>query len=115
MSTREDTTYDPFKSHIAEAGETYFPFGKPGGGAPIKSDQGGLLPKRRGVDFNRELDSSADINKRKQAADEYLVELRKKPHSSLTPTFPQLVFHSVKMENNSYWRIQLHGADVRDI
>ena len=71
----EESTYDPFKSMSVDSGNTYFPFGKPGGGAPLKTEEGKVVPQRRGVDFVRELDSSAEVNKRKEAADQYLVEL----------------------------------------
>ena len=73
----QEEGYDPFKSSMTDSQTSYFPFGKPGGGAPMKSDQGRIVPQRRGVDFNRELDTSADKNRRKEAADEYLHELRK--------------------------------------
>lgn len=79
---KEEASYDPFKSSIKDAGATYFPFGKPGGGAPLRNNDGRPLPQRRGVDFVRELDSSADKNKRRQAADEYLYELSECPSPS---------------------------------
>lgn len=76
----EEATYDPFKSMSVDSATTYFPFGKPGGGAPLKSDEGKVAPNRRGVDFNRELDTSADVKNRRDAADKYLVELSKFRH-----------------------------------
>lgn len=73
----QEEGYDPFKSSMTDSSTSYFPFGKPGGGAPMKTDQGRIQPLRRGVDFNRELDTSADVHRRKEAADEYLIELSK--------------------------------------
>lgn len=77
----QEEGYDPFKSSMTDSSTTYFPFGKPGGGAPLMTNEGRVAPQRRGVDFSRELDTSADVNKRRQAADEYLVELSKLIHS----------------------------------
>ncbi|KAF6034022.1 hypothetical protein EB796_007670 [Bugula neritina] len=73
----EEGSFDPFKSMSTESPTTYFPFGKPGGGAPMMSDDGRVAPQRRGVDFNKELDTMEDANKRREAADKYLVELKK--------------------------------------
>ncbi|XP_067936111.1 uncharacterized protein [Watersipora subatra] len=76
----EESTYDPFKSMSVDSGTTYFPFGRPGGGAPLRNEDGKLAPQRRGVDFVRELDSSAEVHKRREAADQYLIEIKKEIH-----------------------------------
>lgn len=66
--------YNPFKGRAPET-TNYFPFGKPGAGAPKRDEQGKLAVNRRNIDFAHELDTSADITKRRRAADEYLREL----------------------------------------
>lgn len=71
----EEAAYDPFKSMSVDNVEPYFPFGKPGGGAPLKTEEGKVAPQRRGVDFAKELNGSAEEHKRKEAADKYLIEL----------------------------------------
>ena len=66
--------YNPFKGKAPENPD-FFPYGKPGGGAPLKDDKGKFQVQRKNVDFAHERDSSSEINKRRRAADEYLHEL----------------------------------------
>ena len=66
--------YNPFKGKAPDNPE-FFPYGKPGGGAPLRDDKGRYQLQRRNIDFAHELDTSADITRRRKAADEYLQEL----------------------------------------
>jgi len=68
---------EPSSSRNPSRGTEYFPFGRPGGGAPLTMGDGKVAVQRRGLDFNRELDTSADKSRRKQAMDTYLHDLRK--------------------------------------
>lgn len=73
-STTELDGYNPFKGRVLET-SSYYPFGKPGAGAPLRGQDGKLNVTRRNIDFAHELDTSADVQRRRKAADEYLHEL----------------------------------------
>ncbi|XP_067949486.1 uncharacterized protein [Watersipora subatra] len=68
--------YNPFKGK-APGNPEFFPYGKPGGGAPLRDNNGKSHAQRRNVDFAHERDSSAEISQRRRAADEYLHELKR--------------------------------------
>jgi len=74
--------YNPFKGKAPENGN-YFPFGKPGAGAPITDNFGRQKSNRHNIDFATELETSADIHKKRKAADEYLNELSKSAFDSV--------------------------------
>lgn len=73
-SMTEMDGYNPFKGK-APGNPDFFPYGKPGGGAPMLDGKGKYSLQRHRVDFAHERDSSAEIGKRRRAADEYLHEL----------------------------------------
>lgn len=66
--------YNPFKGRAPE-NPNYFPFGKPGAGAPITDSRGKPQVQRHKVDFNLEGETSADQGRRRRRAEEYLHEL----------------------------------------
>lgn len=82
--------FNPFKGKAPENPD-FFPYGKPGGGAPMTDNKGRVNVQRHKVDFAREHDSSAEISRRKKAADEYLHELSECFLSAREPDYNYLL------------------------